>query len=71
MACSHAPLPETIVIESSHDPVEVTLASSLDPRSWPRHALCRLCGRPVRLRGLFFPDWELAGEEPRVITEAG
>lgn len=68
-ACEHLPVPSTIAIEATHDAVEVTLATSLDPRAWPRIAICKLCGRAIRIEGLFF-DWTLACEEPRVIGQA-
>jgi hypothetical protein len=65
--CTLAPIPLTSAIEATHDAVEVTLATSLDPRSWPRIALCKICGRAIRLQGLLF-DWVLACEEPRPLV---
>lgn len=62
--CDHAPIPSTITIEATHDAVEVTLASSCDPRAWPRVAVCRRCGRVIRVHGLLF-SWVLTSEEPR------
>jgi hypothetical protein len=58
------PVPGTVAIEGTHDSVEVTFESSLDPGSWPRIAICKLCGRGIRLAGLLF-DWTLAAEQPR------
>lgn len=56
---THAPIPDTIAIEGTHDAVEVTLATTMDPRTWPRIALCRYCGRGVRLRTWMDHDWSL------------
>jgi hypothetical protein len=66
-ACNHAPIPDTVHVEGQHDAIEVTMATSLDPRTWPRIALCKFCGRGIRLQGLLF-NWVLTTEEAKPLV---
>jgi hypothetical protein len=43
------------------------MATSFDPQTWPRIALCKFCGRGIRLQGLLF-DWVLTSDPAKPIV---